>query len=430
MSKVAKIFATSTFCYPLFSYVWRVLFVPEQTRSRVEKAVRQFVLAVPTVKLLALSHVQRMFGIRAELHDFRLRNVVGLIGAAVKLETFDAGQIPLSGDIGHAGHPMRMWRHYRRAFCFFRNATGTTAHAVTTPSGAGTGAAARALYRRLIAAEADAVEGHVRRRLRDRGIRPQCALDNLARLPSTIPQRHRWALFQWLLNAPPTARRMRFRGDVGANTCLLCGGGEDSIEHMCTCPVVHAAYEAICSSTGVMDEWRDSYAFLSLQLHGAQLQSIAALLFAVGRARWAMRRGRRFDLVQRLLRLVEHPWLSAGDGLVSSSFGAVRLRDGAVQGRVGSVFPACSNSAAEYGGMLSCFRDALQRPDAAVTFQVDSLLLARQCNMEWRCRSPSLIPHWEQEADLLRRLRDRGTACTIRHIYRECNALADSIANE
>eukprot|EP00959_Pyramimonas_sp_CCMP1952_P060104 1255836-Pyramimonas_sp.AAC.1 len=63
-----------------------------------------------------------------------------------------------------------------------------------------------------------------------------------------------------------------------------------------------------------MDEWRDSYAFLSLQLHGAQLQSIAALLFAVGRARWAMRRGRRFDLVQRLLRLVEHPWLSGSEG--------------------------------------------------------------------------------------------------------------------
>jgi len=80
--------------------------------------------------------------------------------------------------------------------------------------------------------------------------------------------------------------------------------------------------------------------------------------------------------------------------------------------------------------MLSRFRDALRRPDAAATFQVDSLLLARQCNMEWRCRSPSLIPYWEQAAGLLRRLRDRGTAYSIRHIYQEFNALADSIANE
>ena len=57
------------------------------------------------------------------------------------------------------------------------------------------------------------------------------------------------------------------------------------------CPVVRSAYDMICQSMGVMDEWRDSYAFLNTQLHGAQLQSISALLFAVGRARWAAQRG-------------------------------------------------------------------------------------------------------------------------------------------
>ncbi|CAK0805452.1 unnamed protein product [Prorocentrum cordatum] len=259
---------------------------------------------------------------------------------------------------GHAGRPMRMWRHCRRAFRFFHDATGTTAHAVTTQFGVSHGTATKALYRRLLPVEADAVEGYVRRWLRDRGISPQCALDNLSRLPGTIPQRHRWALFQWLFNALSTAKRMRLRGDGGADACLLCGGGEDSI-----------------SPTG---------------RPGGQ-----------GRA---------------------------GDGLIQSSFGAVRLRDGAAQGRVGRLLPSYSSNVAEYEGMLCCFRGALRWPDTAVTLQVGALLLACQCNMEWRCRSPSLVPYWEQAADLLR-LRASGTTYSIRHIYREFNALADSIAN-
>ena len=85
---------------------------------------------------------------------------------------------------------------------------------------------------------------------------------------------------------------------------------------------------------------------------------------------------------------------------------------------------------AEHEGVLSSFRGALRRPDAAATFQVDSALLVRQCHLERRRRSPSLIPYWERSADLLRRPRDRGTAYSMSDIYQKSNALADGVANE
>ena len=65
-----------------------------------------------------------------------------------------------------------------------------------------------------------------------------------------------------------------------------------------------------------------------------------------------------------------------------------------------------------------------------VLFRLDSLLLCRQMNGEWACKSPMLIPLYTQCLTLLRSLRLRGGRVEVNHVYREFNTDADGIANE
>ena len=44
--------------------------------------------------------------------------------------------------------------------------------------------------------------------------------------------------------------------------------------------------------------------------------------------------------------------------------------------------------------------------------------------------SPTLAPLFNDALRALRELRGRGATCTLQHIYREFNTLADGLANE
>lgn len=60
---------------------------------------------------------------------------------------------------------------------------------------------------------------------------------------------------------------------------------------------------------------------------------------------------------------------------------------------------------------------------------VDSMLVQRQVTGVWQCRAPDLIPWYTQALAQIRQLRLLGVTTAVRHIYREHNAEADSLAN-
>ena len=91
-----------------------------------------------------------------------------------------------------------------------------------------------------------------------------------------------------------------------------------------------------------------------------------------------------------------------------------------------------SNNVAEYLGFLECLRRAVQRGDAMVIFQVDSYLVARQMSRynSWACRSVDLVPIRDECLRLGQQLTENCIFWEVRHIYREYNQSADSLANQ
>lgn len=209
-------------------------------------------------------------------------------------------------------------------------------------------------------------------------------------------------------------------------------------------------------------------------MNGDELQMMYAFLHAVLRARSSLQRGLQFhglpDLTDYVCGLVQYPWLGAAsmsqtrrerraararvpprppapdtvlyrcDGAArgqgnrrqerQASFGAVRFLNGVVQGRCAARLGDETNNIAEYTGALVCLRDASARHARRVLIQMDSMLVVRQLRFEWRCLAASLTPLYNEALRMLRAMSDAGADVQIVHIYREFNAMADSLANE
>ena len=116
-----------------------------------------------------------------------------------------------------------------------------------------------------------------------------------------------------------------------------------------------------------------------------------------------------------------------------SSCGCVRYREGTreVHATCGVFLGDVTNNVSKYEGVILAFTHALSNPAPCLRFHVDSLLVARQLNLTWRCLSPDLRPLYMRALGLVRRLRStRGVGSVeIQHIYREFNADADGICN-
>ena len=223
-------------------------------------------------------------------------------------------------------------------------------------------------------------------------------------------------------------------------------------------------------------DWNWQCAFLTnSNLTGDDLCAIAAVWHAVLRARGMLGRGYVFydsdDLIRHMQALIEHPWLACawktkskqerrqerareppittsgvytyrsdgaarGQGsndLVQSACGSVLMLNDGVVGLMAMRLPTCSNNIAEYYGLLASLKDASIRfpanSNARIEFQVDSMLVARQCRFEWQCLSEELRPLYEDAIHIIKALEQRHAECSIRHIYREFNATADGLAN-
>ena len=89
-----------------------------------------------------------------------------------------------------------------------------------------------------------------------------------------------------------------------------------------------------------------------------------------------------------------------------------------------------SNNEAEYEAFLQAVTHAQRDLHTFIIFRVDSMLIYKQMNGLWACRSNNLLIYYERALSLLQPLRDRGATVQVEHVYREFNSDADGIANE
>ena len=90
-----------------------------------------------------------------------------------------------------------------------------------------------------------------------------------------------------------------------------------------------------------------------------------------------------------------------------------------------------TNNVAEYNGILAALRHAHSIRQGRCIFRVDSKLVAQQLSGKWACREPALIPLYEEGIKIIALMKRASwyQDLQIDHIYREFNALADSLAN-
>ena len=79
-----------------------------------------------------------------------------------------------------------------------------------------------------------------------------------------------------------------------------------------------------------------------------------------------------------------------------------------------------TNNVAEYAGVVEVLKHALRFHAAHLLFHVDSMLVAKQINCEWRCTCEALKHLYECALNLMSQLRSHPltTAVSLRHVYR------------
>lgn len=110
----------------------------------------------------------------------------------------------------------------------------------------------------------------------------------------------------------------------------------------------------------------------------------------------------------------------AGCGAVLS------LPDGEVVARLNKYLGKTTNNVAEYQGLLLGLQAAKDHGAAKLEVRLDSELIVRQLNGQYKVKSPLLKPLYEQARGLLQAF----DSVTIVHVRRENNREADKLANQ
>lgn len=92
---------------------------------------------------------------------------------------------------------------------------------------------------------------------------------------------------------------------------------------------------------------------------------------------------------------------------------------------VGYYLGRATNNYAEYAGLVKGLEVAGQLGAQRVTVRSDSQLMVRQLSGEYRVKSPTLRPLFDQAKALL----GGFAGCEVTHVPREKNELADRLAN-
>ena len=90
-------------------------------------------------------------------------------------------------------------------------------------------------------------------------------------------------VWQVLLSSVPTDRRYRFFRSDSGHSCLLCGQGEDSLEHLCVCAVAKDAFAEVLRGVegGRNVRWGAGILFLQGNLDGEMCRTAAASVHAL-----------------------------------------------------------------------------------------------------------------------------------------------------
>jgi ribonuclease HI len=86
----------------------------------------------------------------------------------------------------------------------------------------------------------------------------------------------------------------------------------------------------------------------------------------------------------------------------------------------------CTNNAAEYQALLLGLEAALALAPGKLIIRMDSELIVRQLNGQYRVKSPDLLPLYQRAVTGLRKFR----VVQVEHVRREYNSRADRLANQ
>jgi ribonuclease HI len=103
----------------------------------------------------------------------------------------------------------------------------------------------------------------------------------------------------------------------------------------------------------------------------------------------------------------------------------IQAPDGSVLEEIHGALGIATNNVAEYNGLLSALRWAIERGHRQIHIRSDSELLVRQMRGEYRVKHPGLQP-LAARARLLMMELDR---VTFEHVRREQNVEADRLSN-
>ncbi len=109
-----------------------------------------------------------------------------------------------------------------------------------------------------------------------------------------------------------------------------------------------------------------------------------------------------------------------------AAYGAVVFdNEGKERHRTGRRIGIATNNVAEYRGIIAGLEAALGLGASRVEVRMDSELVVRQAIGRYRVRNPGLMPLHQR----LIQLRGRFDEVVFRHVPREMNKVADSLAN-
>jgi ribonuclease HI len=84
-----------------------------------------------------------------------------------------------------------------------------------------------------------------------------------------------------------------------------------------------------------------------------------------------------------------------------------------------------TNNVAEYQALVIGLEEALKLSPKRIIVRMDSELIVKQINGEYRVRNPGLLPHYRRASEILSKLEE----VQVCHVRRECNRQADRLAN-
>ena len=471
-----KIVMLNVFLRSLWSYVNRHVLIPTEVRLRVERRDLDFLTKVPYMALGSFSHITPIYGIRVRLLDFQLANIAGLIATATAIQQYNGAAAALiqeaARDTEAPSHALRPSHAFATAYAFYFHTVGDTVdNLLSGPvfhSTRGENLSVfRAVYQRLVLADRRHWREYWCRRVTNYGFNPSLLENALLRIPASVAQADRWNLMKIHLNAISTASRIRFvQGVDGDHACWLCGAGDDSLRHIFgDCAVVSAVKRTLdCADWAPREYSWENHCLLNI--NDSDISKVLKLNGAMLRARSLCKRQTFHgpgDIIQHVCEMYRNPGLRGATTAMSrekrrrtrriplpdrSGYALYRVAGvaGVSEGRVrqpgsawGAIFLGPAGSAEQaadyniasssaniccYHGILECLGHALRNGDQLICIQISNMLVAKQVNYKFACRSMPLRALLAAVWEKVHLLEARMAEVTIEQIERVDNQTA------